>query len=50
MGRFAGSFAGFGEVQRNATESPKRVQCTLTGQPSANGVTMTGKCGTLDSL
>jgi hypothetical protein len=47
MGRFAGSFTGSGEVQRNANERPKRVQCTLTGLPSANGVTMTGKCGTL---
>ncbi len=43
--RFAGSFSGSGEVLRNASERPNRVRCTLTGQPSANAVTMSGKCG-----
>jgi len=43
--RFAGSFAGGGEVMRNASESPNQVKCTLTGEPSANGVSMSGKCG-----
>ena len=43
--RFAGSFAGTGLVQRNANENPNQVQCTLTGQPSTNGVSMSGQCG-----
>jgi hypothetical protein len=43
--RFAGTFSGSGEVKRNANESASRVRCTLTGQPSANGITMNGTCG-----
>jgi hypothetical protein len=43
--RFAGSFSGSGQVQRNSSESPNQVQCTLTGRPSANGVAMAGECG-----
>jgi hypothetical protein len=43
--RFAGSFSGSGQVQRNATENPNQVQCTLTGQPASNGVSIAGECG-----
>ena len=45
LSRFAGSFSGGGLVQRNATERPNQVTCTLTGQPSETGVSMSGKCG-----
>jgi len=45
LSRFKGSFSGGGTVQRNATEQPNQVSCTLTGQPSASGVSMSGKCG-----
>ena len=45
LSRFQGSFSGGGTVQRSATESPNQVTCTLTGQPSATGVSMSGKCG-----
>ncbi len=45
FGRFAGSFSGSGEVKRNARAGPNRVQCTLTGRPSANGVSIGGTCG-----
>ncbi len=45
LSRFAGSFSGGGLVQRNATERPNQVSCTLTGQPSRTGVSMSGKCG-----
>lgn len=45
LSRFAGSFAGSGQVMRNANEGPNEVQCTLTGQPSSNGVSMAGECG-----
>jgi hypothetical protein len=45
LSRFSGSFSGGGLVQRNADEGPNEVNCTLTGQPSQNGVSMSGKCG-----
>ncbi|MGH6924332.1 MAG: hypothetical protein ACRED5_11400 [Propylenella sp.] len=45
FGRFAGSFAGSGEVKRNARANPNQVKCTLTGRPSADGVTISGQCG-----
>lgn len=45
LSRFKGSFSGGGLVQRNAAESPNQVTCTLTGQPSENGISMSGKCG-----
>ena len=45
MPRFAGSFSGSGEVKRNARANPNQVECTLTGQPSASGVSISGKCG-----
>lgn len=45
LSRFAGSFSGKGLVQRNATERPNQVTCTLTGQPTESGVSMSGKCG-----
>lgn len=47
LSRFEGSFSGGGTVQRNATENPNQVTCTLTGQPSATGVSMSGQCGAL---
>jgi hypothetical protein len=43
--RFAGSFSGSGQVQRNAAESPNTVRCTLTGRPHSNGISMSGQCG-----
>jgi hypothetical protein len=43
--RFAGTFSGSGEVKRNAGDSASQVRCTLTGRPSASGITMSGKCG-----
>ena len=45
LSRFQGSFSGTGLVQRNAAENPSQVTCTLNGQPSANAVSMSGKCG-----
>ena len=45
LNRFEGSFSGSGLVQRNATENPNQVSCTLTGQASANAVSMNGECG-----
>ncbi len=45
LSRFAGSFSGGGLVQRNATERPNQVSCSLTGDPSPSGVTMSGRCG-----
>jgi hypothetical protein len=45
LNRFQGSFSGGGTVQRNADEAPNQVTCTLTGQPSQNGVSMSGQCG-----
>ncbi len=45
LSRFEGSFSGSGLVQRNAAERPNQVTCTLTGQPSHTGVSMSGKCG-----
>ena len=45
LNRFEGSFSGTGLVQRNAQENPSQVTCTLSGQPSANGISMSGECG-----
>jgi hypothetical protein len=45
LSRFSGSFSGSGLVQRNAAENPNKVTCTLSGQPSKTGVSMSGKCG-----
>jgi hypothetical protein len=45
LSRFAGSFSGGGLVQRSAQENPNQVSCTLTGQPTETGVSMSGKCG-----
>ncbi len=45
LNRFAGSFSGSGEVQRNANERPMRVECKLAGRPSANAVSISGECG-----
>ena len=45
LSRFEGSFSGGGTVQRNATENPNQVTCTMTGQPSETSVSMSGKCG-----
>jgi hypothetical protein len=45
LSRFEGSFSGGGMVQRNAKENPNQVTCTMTGQPSATTISMSGKCG-----
>lgn len=45
LSRFDGAFSGGGLVQRNATESPNEVTCTLNGTSTANGVSMNGECG-----
>jgi hypothetical protein len=45
LSRFQGSFSGGGTVQRNAQESPNQVTCTLIGQPTKTGVSMSGECG-----
>lgn len=45
LSRFEGSFTGGGTVQRNAAERPNQVTCTLTGQPGASGLLISGKCG-----
>jgi hypothetical protein len=45
LSRFSGSFAGGGLVQRNASESPNEVTCTLNGRASESAVTMDGQCG-----
>jgi hypothetical protein len=45
LSRFEGSFSGSGLVQRNATEQPNQVTCTLTGQSSESSVSMSGQCG-----
>jgi hypothetical protein len=45
LSRFQGSFSGGGTVQRNASESPNQVTCTLTGQSSKTGISMSGQCG-----
>ena len=43
--RFDGSFSGGGTVHLSAAQSPNRVSCTLTGQPSESGISISGKCG-----
>jgi hypothetical protein len=43
--RFAGSFAGSGEVRRRATDRPAQVKCTLAGEPSENRILISGRCG-----
>jgi len=45
LSRFSGSFAGGGLVQRNASEGPNEVTCTLNGSASESAVTMDGQCG-----
>jgi hypothetical protein len=45
FGRFAGSFTGSGEVKRNARANANHVRCNLTGQPLADGVSISGACG-----
>lgn len=45
LNRFSGSFEGGGTVQRSAEENANQVTCSFTGQSSATGVTMRGKCG-----
>ena len=43
--RFAGSFTGSGDVRRNARAGAHQVDCTLTGAPTASGITIAGECG-----
>jgi hypothetical protein len=45
LSRFSGAFSGGGLVQRNASESPNQVSCTLVGQSSENAASVSGKCG-----
>ena len=45
LNRFEGLFSGGGTVQRNGAERPNQVTCSLTGQPSSSGVSLTGQCG-----
>src|SRR5690242_13515132 len=45
LSRFEGSFSGGGTVIRKADEGPNRVNCTLTGQPSETGISISGRCG-----
>ncbi len=47
FGRFAGSFAGSGQIQLSAKQNPNNVRCSLTGRPSAQGVSIFGECGAL---
>ncbi len=42
--RFEGTFTGSGKVSRNETENPTNVRCTMNGNASANGVSMSGTC------
>jgi hypothetical protein len=44
LARFAGDWTGGGSVQRNETEQPRKVTCRITGTPSANAVSIRGKC------
>ena len=45
FGRFAGSFSGSGEVKSDARSGANHVECAITGRPSAEGVSISGKCG-----
>jgi hypothetical protein len=45
LARFSGTFSGGGTVQRNADEGPNKVKCSLIGQPTESGITMSGACG-----
>jgi hypothetical protein len=42
--RFAGSWAGGGNVQRKAEEGPKRVTCKVKGTPAENALSISGTC------
>jgi hypothetical protein len=42
--RFAGSWAGGGNVQRKAEEGPRRVTCKVRGNPSQNALPISGTC------
>ena len=43
LNRFDGSFTGGGTVMRSGDTN--QVTCTLTGQPSDSGISMSGECG-----
>lgn len=45
LSRFGGSFSGGGTVQRSAEKAPDRVTCSLKGEPSASGISISGRCG-----
>jgi hypothetical protein len=47
LNRFQGSWKGSGVVQRNPTESPRNVRCTLTGAPAKNRLSLNGTCRAL---
>jgi hypothetical protein len=44
LSRFAGSWSGSGLVARKEAENTNKVNCTMTGTPSENGVSMSGTC------
>ena len=43
LNRFDGSFSGGGTVMRSGDTN--QVTCTLTGQPSDSGISISGECG-----
>jgi hypothetical protein len=43
--RFDGSFSGRGIVHLSSMKGPNQVNCTLVGQPSESGISISGKCG-----
>jgi hypothetical protein len=43
--RFDGSFSGGGTVHLSAAKGVNQVSCTLVGQPSESGISISGKCG-----
>ena len=43
--RFDGSFSGGGTVHLSAAKGINQVSCTLVGQPSESGISISGKCG-----
>lgn len=44
LSRFEGEFSGSGKVSRNEAENPTNVRCTMSGNASANSVSMSGSC------
>lgn len=44
LNRFEGNWKGSGLVARNEADNTNKVSCTMTGNPSASGVSMSGTC------